>query len=115
MPRGDGTGPEGRGSMTGRGLGLCVGYETPGFTKGRPRGGAGFGRGKHSRRRLPGKRTPVRPTYLPPSYPAQRTPVQTEEDELTALDQEKEAIRKEIDQLKKDLEEIEKRTKELKE
>ncbi len=42
MPRGDRRGPEGMGPMTGRGLGYCNNYSTPGFTKGVPRGGAGF-------------------------------------------------------------------------
>jgi len=45
MPRGDRTGPDGMGSMTGRGLGYCAGYDSPGFTRGTPRGGAGYGRG----------------------------------------------------------------------
>lgn len=45
MPRGDNTGPNGMGPMTGRGLGFCNGYESPGFSKSAPRGGAGFGRG----------------------------------------------------------------------
>jgi len=51
MPRGDKTGPEGRGSMTGRGLGNCSGCGEPGYTTGnRGRGfrrgfGGGFGRG----------------------------------------------------------------------
>jgi len=50
MPRGDKTGPEGRGSMTGRGLGNCSGSGEPGYTAGnRGRGfrrgfGGGFGR-----------------------------------------------------------------------
>lgn len=35
MPRGDGTGPMGTGSMTGRKMGYCNGYV--------PRGGIGFG------------------------------------------------------------------------
>lgn len=39
MPRGDGTGPEGMGPMTGRGAGYCTGTDTPGF------GAPGFGRG----------------------------------------------------------------------
>jgi len=34
MPAGDGTGPDGKGSRTGRGLGYCAGYNTPGYTKG---------------------------------------------------------------------------------
>ena len=45
MPRGDRTGPDGMGQMTGRGMGYCAGYDSPGFTKGIPRGGAGHGRG----------------------------------------------------------------------
>lgn len=47
MPRGDGTGPEGMGPMTGRGAGFCEGNDVPGFRSPRPgRGlGRGFGRG----------------------------------------------------------------------
>ncbi len=52
MPRGDGTGPMGFGSMTGRAAGYCAGYPAPGFAnpavgfgwRGRGgRGGRGFG------------------------------------------------------------------------
>lgn len=46
MPRGDKTGPEGFGPRTGRGLGYCTGYSSPGFMRGVPRGGAGFGFGR---------------------------------------------------------------------
>lgn len=51
MPRGDRTGPDGAGSMTGRGLGYCAGYGEPGFTAGgRGRGfGRGYGRGAGGR------------------------------------------------------------------
>jgi hypothetical protein len=52
MPRGDGTGPAGMGSMTGRGAGFCAGYGVPGYLNPGvgwgfgPRGGRGFfGRG----------------------------------------------------------------------
>lgn len=45
MPRGDARGPEGRGPLTGWGLGACAGYERPGFAARRP-GGAGRGRGR---------------------------------------------------------------------
>ncbi len=41
MPRRDGTGPQGMGSMTGRGAGRCVENNTQGNLN--PRGGAGFG------------------------------------------------------------------------
>lgn len=53
MPRGDRTGPEGAGPMTGRALGYCSGNDQPGYTadaapQGAARGpgyGRGFGRG----------------------------------------------------------------------
>ena len=34
MPRGNRTGPWGLGSRTGRGLGYCSGFSTPGYSKG---------------------------------------------------------------------------------
>ena len=51
MPGGDRTGPWGAGPMTGRGVGICAGYDMPGymnpaFGRGSGRGwGRGFGRG----------------------------------------------------------------------
>jgi hypothetical protein len=45
MPRGNGTGPAGMGPMTGRAMGYCAGYPTPGYMN--PYGGrmgGGFGR-----------------------------------------------------------------------
>jgi len=50
MPRGDRTGPDGKGSKTGRGLGYCTGSDSPGFTKG-SRQGMGRRKGNKSRRR----------------------------------------------------------------
>ncbi|MBU4487403.1 MAG: DUF5320 domain-containing protein [Candidatus Delongbacteria bacterium] len=53
MPRGDRTGPDGAGQMTGRGLGYCAGYIEPGYTavggRGYSFGGRGFGRGNGRR------------------------------------------------------------------
>lgn len=46
MARGNRQGPDEMGPMTGRGLGYCNGYDSPGFTKGTPRGGGGFGFGR---------------------------------------------------------------------
>jgi len=43
MPRGDRTGPLGLGPMTGRAMGYCAGYPTPGFMN--PWPGMGYGRG----------------------------------------------------------------------
>lgn len=48
MPRGDRTGPDGMGPMTGRGLGDCAGTASPFYGRGFGRGlgrGRGFGRG----------------------------------------------------------------------
>lgn len=45
MPRGNRTGPEGAGPMTGRALGYCAGYETAGFEVGRRFGGGRGGAG----------------------------------------------------------------------
>lgn len=50
MARFDGSGPMGKGAMTGRGMGYCAGdvYERPYYGRGmgrRPYGGRGFGRG----------------------------------------------------------------------
>ena len=44
MPGGDGTGPIGRGPMTGRALGTCAGYPNPGYYN--PGYGQGYGRGR---------------------------------------------------------------------
>lgn len=43
MPRGDATGPMGRGPMTGRGAGYCAGFGVPGYLNNA--GGRGFGMG----------------------------------------------------------------------
>lgn len=40
MPRGDGSGPQGAGAMTGRGAGYCAGNNVSGFQN----GGTGFGK-----------------------------------------------------------------------
>ncbi len=46
MPRGDGTGPNGQGPRTGKGMGYCNGYSRAGFQSDLgERGGMGFRRG----------------------------------------------------------------------
>lgn len=50
MPRGDRTGPEGRGPMTGRRAGYCAGNDVPGcFEPGRGYARRPFGRGRGNR------------------------------------------------------------------
>jgi hypothetical protein len=47
MPAGDGTGPRGMGSMTGRGAGYCGGTDVPGYATAPGRGsGLGWGSGR---------------------------------------------------------------------
>ena len=48
MPRGDQRGPQGLGPMTGRGMGFCAGYPTPGYMNPGPGYGQSmaYGRGR---------------------------------------------------------------------
>ncbi len=46
MPRGDGTGPMGMGSMTGRAFGYCVGFNKPGYANPAGAGRRGFNCGR---------------------------------------------------------------------
>ncbi len=54
MPRGDGTGPRGLGSMTGRAAGICAGFGGPGYANAFPGRGRSFGRGRGFWGRGPG-------------------------------------------------------------
>ncbi len=79
MPRRDGTGPMGMGSMTGRGLGACAGVNAPvyggGFRRGCGRGfGQGFGRGL-------GPRTNLNYNY---NQPAPKEVLQAQKEQLKA-------------------------------
>jgi len=112
MPAGDGTGPVGRGPMTGRAAGYCAGYQMPGYANpggtGYERGlgfgrghGRGFGRGFWGRGRGFWWRG-----YEPEPY---YTPAPTRKEEKTylenmvkALDEEIKAIRERIQELSKE-------------
>jgi len=100
MPRGDRTGPNGLGPMTGRRMGYCTGYNTPGYINqgfGRGQGmrrgfGQGFGRG-FGRRANWDYETPVSPVqYKEP----------TKEEFLKELEAEKADLEKVIKELKKE-------------
>ncbi len=118
MPSGDRTGPWGRGSRTGRGLGYCSGTTHPGFMaavsgfgfgRGRGRGlgrGAGFGRGfLHLRGgRFPRYLYPPAVPYAYQSEVADVPPVDEEAylaEEARALEEELALINKRRDELKK--------------
>jgi len=118
MPAGDRTGPEGAGPRTGRGLGYCSGYSTPGYTKGVPRGGAGFGYGRgrgYGFGRGSGRGYYGRgPVNYGPYYPAEQAPPAgapqpqlSEEDRKNMLKDEAEELRRRIEDIEKELQDLE--------
>jgi len=87
MPFGDGTGPLGQGSMTGRGLGYCSGSNRPGYASG-PRLG----------------RRAWRNWRMPRRYYPQAVPTPTEE---------KSIIKEEVETLQEEIKSLQDRLKEL--
>jgi len=105
MPWGDRTGPLGLGPMTGRGLGYCAGFSTPGYTKGPGLGfGRGFGRGFRWFWRRPFffsvSRMPL--SYEPYFY---REP--TKEEELNSLKSIAENLEKELKAIRERIKKLE--------
>ena len=111
MPGGDGNGPLGYGSKTGRGLGFCAGYNEPGYVKigyGR-RFGRGFGPG-FGRRFWGRGRGFWRRGYIPRSVPYydsdQRPSINDEkaylEDTIKSLEEEIKIVRERLEQLSKE-------------
>ena len=99
MPQGDGTGPVGQGSMTGRGMGFCAGFNAPGFmNNGFRRGmGRGFGRGRGF------------------AWRAGALPTQQVQPTVITEKQEKQFLEQDLEALKEEMKEVEKRLKEFKE
>ena len=91
MPRGDGTGPNGQGAMTGRGIGFCAGSNSPGFMNG------GFGRGRGFGRRR--------------GFGCRAMPLQQQ---VITEEQEKQFLEQEVISLKQEMKEVEERLKKLK-
>ncbi|MHA1150160.1 MAG: DUF5320 domain-containing protein [Promethearchaeota archaeon] len=115
MPRGDGTGPAGLGSMTGRGLGYCAGYSQPGYITAPGRGlsygrgpgrGGGFGRFSGKRRGFGwwgwAPNPPVRSIIA--NIPIQRQYASV--NQLEMLKQEKEYLQSELKEIQAALEDI---------
>ena len=104
MPGFDRTGPEGRGSMTGRSAGYCTGNETPRFAI----RGPGYGQGRGRMRRFgqgfgfgPGRRvTPFYPQYDYEPYPL------TKEEEIQSLKTQSDQLQKELDSINKRVQEL---------
>ncbi len=112
MPWGDRTGPRGLGPRTGRGLGYCSGYTTPGYMKGPGMGrgwGGGRGRGWGGGRgrgwggpwgEYPEDVPLIAPPYPPVSYQPSPT------DETKYLEQVLDNFRKEMEMIEKRLAEL---------
>ncbi len=118
MPGGDGTGPMGMGSMTGRAAGYCAGYPVPGFMNPTPGGGwgrgwgrgFGGGRGWRAGYGAPPYGTAVgAPPYAPAYGPYAATPYAPAMPPQAELD----ALKTQADYFTKALEEIRKRIDEL--
>jgi len=112
MPGGDQTGPQGMGPMTGRRMGYCSGYNSPGYANPGPRRffGRGFGRGFGWRRWnfAPIERVvPVQP-YTPyqPQQPTKEQEVTMLEDDAKAVEAEQKALSQELEAIKKRIEEL---------
>ena len=96
MPNGDRTGPDGRGPMTGRGMGYCNGFQTPGFMN------SGFGRGfrRGFGRRWSQRFSGVEPSFFRPAQPTKEEEVKMLETELKNINEDKQAIEKRLKELK---------------
>jgi len=121
MPGGNRTGPEGYGPRTGRGLGYCSGYDSPGFAKGAPRGrgfGRGYGRGYWGRGRGFWRRGYYpEPYYEPapyyPAYQQQVSPESSREEEKSYLEDMVKGLESELKAIKERLQELSKEKKEV--
>jgi hypothetical protein len=124
MPRGDRTGPMGGGPRTGRNMGFCSGYSTPGFMNagagygyGRGMGyGRGWGRGMGLARgrgggRFWGQPYPAADFY--PPIPGFRSPYDPWGAAEITPEQEQNILKSEAKMLKDEIAQIEKRIKEL--
>ena len=111
MPRGNRTGPMGWGPQTGRGLGYCAGFSSPGYTKGSGMGigrgygggrgwrGGGWGRGRFYYQDRNFDPDTFSPRPLPTTFP-------NPEEESIFLEQTLNSLKKEIEFIEKKLEEI---------
>ena len=117
MPGGDGTGPWGLGSRTGRGFGYCNGFPAPsyvsgsfggGFGRGRGGGfGMGYGRGFRGRGGynpyFPNFPPPlVTPPIQPPAYPVY--PGISNEEYVKGLEAQKKYLEESLQQLTQEIE-----------
>ena len=117
MPRGDKTGPNGAGPMTGRATGYCAGYAVPGYMNPRRGYGRGYGRG-WGRGWRRGCHIYPPPAIIQPTYPHVYPPVTqqptTPEQEVAALENYHEELTAEKADIEKEIVAIKDRIEELK-
>jgi len=113
MPRGNGTGPNGMGPMTGRAAGFCAGYSVPGYANnafgaGAGRGGgmgrAGGGRGWRNQFHATGLTGWQRAGMAPMAEVA--APTMTKEQELEMLKRQAESLSASLENLQNRMAEI---------
>jgi len=95
MPKGDKTGPAGQGPMTGRRMGYCAGFDTPGFVQ--EFGGRGFGFRRGFGRGF--GRFGFGVPFVQPQ-------VITEKEEKKILQEDLQVLREEVEEIEKRLKEI---------
>lgn len=113
MPRGDGTGPEAMGPMTGRGAGYCAGFGVPGYAN--PVGGRGFGMGFGARGGGWGRRNRYYATGRPgwarfgyqPAWDAAPPAALDREQEVEALKAQQETLGSMLENIQARLKELE--------
>ncbi len=106
MPRGDRTGPQGLGPMTGRAAGYCAGFGGPGFAN--FAGGFGCGRGRGMGRGL-GLGRGFRggyPAAMPVAGAKGMTPEEARERQVAALRAQSEQLAAQLDGVRKRLAEL---------
>jgi len=128
MPFGDGTGPRGMGPMTGRGMGYCAGFPTPGymnpgfgrgaygrgFAGGGGRGGGRGWRNWYNATGMPGwvRAAQGMPAFggmaAPPVNPYMQPPMQppTAEDEMAMLKDQAEYLKQQLDNIQSQISEL---------
>jgi hypothetical protein len=110
MPRGDRTGPEGMGPMTGRGAGFCAGYDMPGYANQAPGRGFGFGMGRGRGGGRFGRRNWFYATGLPRwarFWGTAPAPQWSEQDEAGALKSQASWLTEQLESIQKRLSELE--------
>jgi len=106
MPRGDGTGPDGRGRMTGRGAGYCAGYNVPGYVSAGTARGLGLARGFRGGRGAGAGSRAGRPVGPPPAFIRNPQFVDSQQSEDDIRDQELRNLRRVAEDLEDELDAV---------